>query len=405
VYLGALCLSRVEMKILHLIASIDPEGGGPLEYARLMAVEHEKAGHESVFVSLDSPDAFFLQDFHFPVHAAGPGKGKFAYTRNYGRLIRVLAPNVDVAVIHGLWNHATVGGHSALVAAGIPWVLFPHGMMDPYFHDAKPIKHWIKQIFWTAFQGRALSNAEYVLFTCEEEKILARRAFFGHSRYREKVVSFCASRLSAETEAGWKSFSEKVLDLGLRRYFLYLSRIHPKKACDQLIEAFAQVAEHDPNTDLVIAGPDQVGWQAELQSLAERLGIAKRIHWAGMVQGLAKDAAFARATAFILPSHQENFGLVVAEALSAGTPVLISDKVNIWREVVADGAGIVGPDTVDGTVRLLQEFMNLADSSRKEMEFAAVRCYQNRFSVESAAEDLLSVLFKAVSSPRLREEI
>lgn len=383
------------MKILHLIASVDSEGGGPIEYARVMAVEHARAGHESAFVTLDAPDAPFLAGFGFRVHGTGPGKGSFGYTPNYGRTIARIAPGFDGAVIHGLWNHATMGGIGALQAAGLPWVIFSHGMLDPYFRKEKPVKHWIKQAFWTFWQGRALSGAHSVLFTCEEEQRLARRAFWGHQGYNGKIVAFCAAQMDGADAAGRDAFLAQTPGLEGRDYLLYLSRIHPKKACDQLIEAFAAVAGREPGLDLVMAGPDQLGWIPELQALAGRLGVSKRVHWPGMLKGAAKGAAFAGARAFVLPSHQENFGLVVAEALSVGTPVLVSDKVNIWREVVAAGAGMVAPDTVAGTAAMLAEFLALPAEAHSAMKAAARPCYATHFSVPRAAEDLLAVLQEA----------
>ena len=92
-----------------------------------------------------------------------------------------------------------------------------------------------------------------------------------------------------------------------------------------------------------MAGPDQVGWQADLMELAKRCGVENRVHWLGMLTGSLKWGAYRCADALILPSHQENFGIVVAEAMACGTPVLISDKVNIWREVLGAGAGLVAP--------------------------------------------------------------
>lgn len=321
--------------------------------------------------------------------------GRFGYTPNYGRTIARLAPDFDVAVVHGLWNHATVGGHAQLTAAGLPWLVFPHGMMDPYFRREKPLKHWVKQVFWTLWQGRVLSRAKAVLFTCEEERLLARDVFWGHRRYSEKVVAFCASDMGNGSE-GREAFASLLPKVAGRDYLLYLGRIHPKKACDHLIEGFAQVSKRHPDIDLVIAGPDQVGWQPELQRLAARLGVSDRLHWPGMLTGSTRAAAFTGARAFVLPSHQENFGLVVAEALSAGTPVLISDKVNIWREVSATGAGLVAPDTVTGTANLLGDFLSLSAERFAAMRSAARRCYDTHFSVPRAAAELEGILAAAL---------
>tara|TARA_R110002074_G_scaffold386404_1_gene568083 strand:- start:774 stop:1922 length:1149 start_codon:yes stop_codon:yes gene_type:complete len=380
------------MRFLHLIASVDAQDGGPIEYARIVAEQHKTMGHESVFATLDGPLAPCVGTFAFPVLATGPGIGKFRFSARYGATIADVAPSCDAAIIHGLWNFASIGGYKALRDADLPYVVFSHGMLDPWFRKEKPLKHLLKQLFWTLWQGRVLSGARAVLFTCEEERRLARGAFWGYSNYIERVVAFCAAKQVAEEPDGMSLFLEKLPALAGRRYFLFLSRIHPKKACDQLIEAFSRVAGDVPDIDLVIAGPDQEGWQRALMEQAARLGVSMRIHWPGMLKGAAKVAAYSNAEAFILPSHQENFGLVVAEALSCGTPVLISNKVNIWREVEIAHAGLVAPDTSDATESLLRNFIALEPQARKDISKAAKDLYDEKFSVQRAAEDLLNVL-------------
>jgi glycosyltransferase involved in cell wall biosynthesis len=180
--------------------------------------------------------------------------------------------------------------------------------------------------------------------------------------------------------------------LGQREYLLYLSRIHPKKGCDLLIEAFGRVAGRFSDVDLVLAGPDHVGLTEQLKQLAAKAGISHRIHWPGMLQGEAKWGAYQGATAFILPSHQENFGSVVAEAMACGKPVLISIKVNIWREVEAAGAGFVADDTAAGTLSLLERLLPLSMIERQQLGVAARRAYERHFSAEGAARDLTLVL-------------
>lgn len=391
------------MRILHVIASVNPEGGGPIEYARVMAERHRAAGHTSGFVTLDAPEDAFLTEFPFTVHGAGSGSGFWADNQAFGAKVAGLTAQYDVAIIHGLWNVATIAAYPAFKKADMPWVIFSHGMLDPYFRQSKPVKHWLKQAFWSAWQGRMLSNANAVLFTCKDEQRLAEKAFWGHQDYTGKVVAFCASDQSLPEEAlerGRKMFHQAVPKLGGRDYFLFLSRIHPKKACDNLIKAFANVAPMAPQLDLVFAGPDQTGWQADLTTLAAQLGVGARVHWAGMIQGAAKSAAFADAKAFTLPSHQENFGLVVAEALSIGTPVLISDKVNIWREITAEGAGLAGPDTVEATTYVLKAFLSQTVREAEAMTSAARPCYEKYFSVDAAANDLLCALEMAFETKR-----
>jgi glycosyltransferase involved in cell wall biosynthesis len=177
-----------------------------------------------------------------------------------------------------------------------------------------------------------------------------------------------------------------------RRILLFLSRIHVKKGCDLLVHAFAQVAAREPSLHLVIAGPDQTGWLAALQALAAERGVADRITWPGMLRNEMKWGAFYSAEAFVLPSHQENFGIAVAEALGCGLPALISDKVNIWREVQTSRAGLVAPDTRDGTLSLLERWLSLTVAERSLMGKSARELYMRRFTVDAMANGLLDVV-------------
>ena len=171
-----------------------------------------------------------------------------------------------------------------------------------------------------------------------------------------------------------------------------MGRIHPKKGCDLVIQAFAAILASDSDWHLVIAGPDQVGWRAELVDLAKRHGISHRITWAGMIRENLKWGALRSAEAFFLPSHQENFGIVVAEALACRVPVLISDRVNIWREIQADGAGLVAHDTIDGACSLLRGWTTMHDRERAMMRERASDCFQRRFEARQASASLLAVL-------------
>jgi glycosyltransferase involved in cell wall biosynthesis len=346
-------------------------------------------------VSLDDPRAEHVQAFPFPVHACGPGARRYGYTPKLSRWIVANASRFDVAVVHGLWNHASIGGWQGLKRSGLPYVVFTHGMMDPWFKQAYPLKHWAKQAFWLGLQGKVLRDARAVLFTSEEERRLARGVFWGYD-YTERVVAYGAAGPSFDATGEKAAFRSALPEIGDRRFLLFLSRIHPKKGCDLLVDAFATLAHQHPDVDLVIAGPDQVGLKSQLIERAESAGLSGRIHWPGMLSGAPKWGAFRLAEAFVLPSHQENFGIVVAEAMACGTPVLITDKVNIWREVESSGAGLVGPDTLAGTIRFIRSWLELSEKQRTDMRAAARRAFETYFQADTAARDLASLLRSAV---------
>lgn len=279
-------------------------------------------------------------------------------------------------------------------------------MMDPWFRDEYPLKHKLKQLYWSLAQGRVLRDAKAVLFTCEEERERARGVFAGHA-YREQVVLFGTADPEGSAEAQKAAFDAAFPELRERKFLLFLSRIHPKKGCDLLIQAFADCLEDlGPEVDLVIAGPDQVGWAAELQASATKLGVPHRVHWPGMLKGDVKWGAFRRAEAFVLASHQENFGFVVAEAMACCTPVLISNKVNIWREVEASDAGLVAPDTLEGTRELLRRFAALRTSDRERMRERARSGFLKNFDIEVTARDFARAIgseHEALPSVQVRQ--
>ncbi len=391
------------MRIIQIIRSVDPRGGGPIEG---IIRQNEAMGLDGQreLVSLDPPDAPFLKDLALPVHAMGVTpyaelrRNKLAGFGYSPRLISWLkshSRNYDCAIVHGLWNYAAVGASRALPGGDLPYFLISHGMMDPWFRKTYPLKHQVKQVSWLLFEGRLAAGAEALLFTTEEERALAQGEFFGHS-YNGEVVRYGTGGPEGDPVADIAAFAAACPGVAGRPYLIYLSRIHPKKGCDLLIRAFARVASRASDLQLVMAGPDQTGWVPKLKSEADHLGIADRVHWPGMLQGAAKWGAFRGADAFVLPSHQENFGIVVAESLACGTPVLISDKVNIWREIAAARAGYVAPDDIKGATSLLNQWLATNSVERQEMRARARAVFDTHFEARAAALDMLSKMRSAV---------
>jgi glycosyltransferase involved in cell wall biosynthesis len=214
----------------------------------------------------------------------------------------------------------------------------------------------------------------------------------------ERIVAFGTADPPAGVESQLAAFHQLLPELKDKRFLLFLSRFHAKKGCDLLIEAFAKIAVSNPDLDLMMAGPDQSGLKSILIAQATKAGIADRIHWPGMLAGDAKWGAFRSAEAFVLPSHQENFGIVVAEAMACATPVLLTDKVNIWRDVQISGGGLVGPDTSEGIESLLRSWLSLSDDGKSAMRARARAGFERHFRIEAAARDLITILHSI--SPR-----
>jgi glycosyltransferase involved in cell wall biosynthesis len=379
------------VKILHVISSVNPAGGGPIEGIRQLGRTLERQGHDVEIASLDSPEAPYLKQSPLRVYPLGPAHLHYGYSSRFVPWLRSNANRYDAVIVNGIWQYHSFGTWQALHGSQTPYVLFTHGMLDPWFKKEYPLKHAKKWMYWPWAEYRVLRDARAVLFTCEEERRLARESFWLY-KCNEVVVSYGTATPEGDVEAEKQEFFSHYPELRGKRLALFMGRIHPKKGCDLLIEAYAKVLGQDPDWHLVIAGPDQVGLRENLNYRAAELGIAPRVTWTGMLSGTMKWGALRSAEVFVLPSHQENFGIAVAESLAAGTPTLISNKVNIWREIEADGAGIVAEDTLEGTRHLFQSYLDLSEEKRMDMRSAALDCFAQRFEIKRAAGALHAVL-------------
>jgi len=376
-------MSDPALRYLELVSTVDPRAGGVVAGITALARQRALSGSTTTVVSLDAPDAF--PDLQAPFQWIGLGaRGRvYRYSPAYVPWLRSHARDYDRVIINGLWQYHSYGAWRALHALGIPYAVFPHGMLDPWFKHTYPLKHVKKMLYWWWADYRVLRDAAVVCFTCDQERLLARQSFWRY-RARECVVGYGVDDPPRASPAQAAAFAAAVPEArGGRRILLFLSRIQEKKGCDLLVRAFAAVLAVDPHWHLVMAGPDQEGWRAHLERLARELGIAARISWPGMLTGDAKWGAFRAAEAFCLPSHQENFGVVVAEALACGCPVLLSDQVNIWREAIDGGAGLVAPDTVAGISDLLTRWN--ASPAREAMRSQARPTFLRHFHIQAAA--------------------
>jgi glycosyltransferase involved in cell wall biosynthesis len=384
------------MRILEVIRSLDPTGGGPVEGLRQLAAVMAGRGHDVEVVSLDKADQSFLRSYSFPIHALGETDKSYGFAKGFVPWLKANARRFDLVLIDGLWQYHSFGTWRALRNSGVPYLVFTHGMLDPWFKRTYPLKHLKKWLYWPWAEYRVLRDASAVLFTCEEERLLARESFWLY-KANERVVSYGAAVPEADAETQRSEFLARYPELMEKRICLFLGRIHPKKGCDLLLKAFAESqAFLDPQWRLVMAGPDQIGWKHELDRLANALGISSKVVWTGALQGDLKWGAMHAAETFILPSHQENFGVAVAEALGCRLPVLISDKVNIWREISSDGAGFVSGNSVAQIVGLLKRWNDSSEEAKAAMRTAALRCYESRFTFQRAAELLENELSRVV---------
>ncbi len=379
------------MKLLHVISSIDPAFGGPIEGIRQLRGPLADRGVVTDVCCCDPPDAPYVRDSGLRVIALGPSLGKYRFNPRLVAWLRAHAGHYDAVIVEGIWQYHSVAVWLALRGKRVPYFVYTHGMLDPWFKLRYPLKHLKKSLYWMLADYWVLRHARAVLFTSSEERRLARQSFRFY-RCREAISSYGTAAPPTDRERLAACFHAAFPALRDKRLLLFIGRVHEKKGCDLLLRAFGAVAHADPSLHLVMAGPCAPAMRVALDAIVAEMNMEGRVTWTGMLAGDLKWGTFHAAQAFCLPSHQENFGVAVAEALGCGVPVLISNKVNIWREIVEDGAGLAGDDTASATEAVLRRWLACGDVERADMGRAALACFHRRFQSHQVADRLLRLI-------------
>jgi glycosyltransferase involved in cell wall biosynthesis len=384
------------LRILHVIRSVDPRGGGPIEGVKQMSALNQGNGHSVEIASMDDPQDSGVTSCPLPCHAFGPSWLGYGYSRKFVGWLRKNRTRYDIVVVNGIWQYHAFGTWRALRGTDTPYFVFTHGMLDPWFKHTYPLKHVKKWLYWPWGDYRVLRDATAVFFTCEEERRLARESFWLY-KCNEFVVNYGTNGPEGNATNQKMAFAKAFPKTREKNNLLFLGRVHVKKGVNLLLEAFADLLQETTVLDMdrwhiIMAGPHDHAYGQKMIALTRQLGLSARVTWTGMLTGDLKWGAIHNADAFVLPSHQENFGIAVAEALACGVPVLISNKVNVWREIVEDRAGFASEDNLDETKAMLKHWMTLSLVEKAAMRENARACFSKRFHIRQTAESFVAAL-------------
>ena len=305
----------------------------------------------------------------------------FKYSRPLASWLSSNIKSFDLAHIHAVFNHSSVAASQACRKAGVPYIIRPLGTLDPWSMTQKSFR---KRLFWQISGKAMLQNAAAVHYTSEVEKLSTERHLgLNHGN----VVA-----LGIETNsngAAVRIFPEP--------YVLVLSRLHPKKGLDVLIDAFLSLVENGkfPNWRLIIAGDGPPDYVSKLKAAA--ISRPDRVVFTGWLDEEKKHAVLGGASLLALPSYQENFGLCVMEALAHSVPVLVSPNVNLAAEIASANAGWVAAADKNALTEKMAEA--LADHDELAKRGRAGKQLSQKYSWENAATGLAS-LYEEVLTPR-----
>lgn len=375
------------MRILHVIPGLAARTGGTATFVVDTALALAEHGVEStVFTtdlestaaaggrrpvnSGDLPEGADRLDLHlFPSRRPY----RLAYAPALGRALEREVRHYDVVHVHSLFLYPQLVAGRAAWEAGTPYVVSPHGSLDPYLRSHGRARKAVMHMLW---QRRLLDRAAALHLTTEEESRLVADV----TRVPHFVVPPALRLPSPDELPPGQEFRDRHLAGHAGPVVLNLGRIAAKKNLETLVCAFAIARASTRDAALAIVGPDDESIAPSLRSLAAQLGVADAFYLPGLLTGREKLAALAAADVWALPSHTENFGIAVAEALAAGCATVISRAVNVAPELEQAGAGVV----VEGTPAAFGAAIAslLADADRRKQLGTAAQSFAGRYSVQ-----------------------
>lgn len=354
------------MRILHVAPGISPRFGGPSNLSGLVRC----LGNYGIDTTLLTTNADSAGRLDVPLndrvvrdgaahifHNVWTIGGRYGLAPSMMRTLRRTIATYDLVHIHWLYSFSCIAAARAALAAGVPFLVQPHGSLDPHLRRKN---HLLKRLYLATVGRPLLTKAAAVAFDTSEE---GRLASYGPRRPECIIPSGIeGSRFEHLPPRGTFRAAFPAID---GPFLLFLGRLSPQKGLDLLLGAFERIVRARTDLWLVVAGPDYRGYESHVRALARQLGISHRVLLTGMVTHELKLAALVDAELFVLPSYAENFGVVIAEALLCGLPVLISDQVNIHRELSAAGAATVVTCSVDSVAAGIESALADADARRR----------------------------------------
>ena len=375
------------MRLVHVIASLDPaQGGPPVVAARLGAAQRERGhqvevlgyGTEEGRPRVESMLASTPQPGPQALHLLTAGsKWERLRAQRASDWLKEHLSGVDLLHLHGVWDPILHAAARAAKRQGIPWIVTPHGMLDPWSMTQSRLK---KKIALRGWVGPTILDGARFIHALNKDEIQGMAPLVRSTPMEVVPNGVFIEELTPPAETG--AFRKSSPFLGGDPYVFFLSRLHYKKGLDVLVDAFNKAQKCCPSARLVIAGPDD-GYEATVRGLIAESPARDRIHLVGPLYGDAKRNALIEANCFCLPSRQEGFSIAITEALGFGTPVVITDACH-FPEVESAGAGHVVDLNGDAVAAALVDTLQDQDA-RDDMGASGARLVRKDYTWPSIA--------------------
>ncbi|BAZ01869.1 putative glycosyltransferase [Tolypothrix tenuis PCC 7101] len=378
-----------QISVCQVVASINENVGGPAYSVTNLAQALYQHNINSHLFTLDYQcHGKQILTTEVQVHSQKASKvakyfrGFQPQASNY--LFNLAAKDLDIIHNHGLWMFPNLYARQAAVINKINLVISPRGMLEPWSLNNSWYKKWLA---WILYEKENLNCATAFHATSAEEVNSIRKL-----GYRQPIALIPNGINIPSLE---EEFSRQILidifpKLADKKWLLFLSRVHPKKGLNHLIDVWQSLVNQFPDWHLIIAGPDLIGYQEKLELQVEQLNLKKKVTFTGMLSGQHKFSALSNADVFVLPTHSENFGIAVAESLAYGVPV-ITTKGAPWEDLQHYGCGWWIEDNQQALKVALVDAMQMSERQRQVMGLKGRDLVQAKYSWNSIAQEMANV--------------
>lgn len=316
------------MKILHVVPSIAKEEGGPSKAVIEMCKEQNKQGIKSDILTTHKNNKRKVKNQKVYSFKSYLG---YKYSPKLKKWLKNNISGYDLLHIHTVFCYTTYLAAKQARRTNTPYIIRTIGQLYPWCLNQKKLK---KKIYLELIERKNLENASLLHFTTEDEK-----ENMGINIENDSYILPLGIKKTEKIRK--EKFNELFPKLKDKKIILFLSRIHPKKGLDLSISSLERILKNKKEWVLVIAGDGPKRYVKKIKNLVEKLDLVEKVKFTGFVGGDKKQALLQNSEIFILPSHSENFGISVIEAMQSGTTVATSNNVGVYKDIKKENAGEV----------------------------------------------------------------
>jgi len=394
----------MSLRILHVLRASDSDAGRSIRAVCELSAAQIRLGHHIELVALGGTPGQWMEGLAVPIHRLPDGRGTLRINSPLNRWIMGRAGAFDCIIVHGIWDFCSLGTWRALRDSTVPFFVFTHGMLDPWFKHRRPLRHFVRWFYWLSAGYPILRDAHAVFFLSDDERFRARDTFWLYDCHEFVVRQGVMGIPQGLAESCAETFLSGRPELRGKRLFTVFAdpnSIEGLRAVMEAIESLSQRGAWDiRQMRLVIACSDIRAVKDRVESDPSHRAAGASLHWTGPLTDAETWGALRASEVFLRPSSYEICCGRVADALSAGTPVLVATGLAIWKDIVNDGAGLADESTAEGCMRVLEKWMGLPHPDKVAMRARARQCFEERYTHDGAARTLISAIYLLIGVHR-----